>query len=286
MATLDIRGHKLEYTELGEGDTVLFVHGSQSDYRTWHHQQEAVSLYFRTISYSRRYHWPNEAIADGVDYSMIEQLDDLRDVVESVADKPVHLVGHSYGALLALLLAIDAPQLVRSMVLAEAPVLTLFVHIPPKPTELVKLLARRPRTGIAIIQFAIRGTGPATAAFKRNDLEAGIRHFGTAVLGRERFAWLSPERMDQVQANTFKEELLGSGFVQLSEADVRRVDVPTLLLNGEQSLRLFHRLNDRLEEILPNAARAIIPDASHIMHEDNVSDYNASVLAFLEKVRQ
>jgi pimeloyl-ACP methyl ester carboxylesterase len=38
---------------------------------------------------------------------------------------------------------------------------------------------------------------------------------------------------------------------------------------------------DRLEELLPNAARVEIPDASHIMHEDNPDAYHQAVLSFL-----
>ena len=55
---------------------------------------QAVVLY--------RFHWPNETIRDWVDYSMAEQLDDLRMVVDLLNASPAHLAGHSYGAFLSL----------------------------------------------------------------------------------------------------------------------------------------------------------------------------------------
>jgi non-heme chloroperoxidase len=62
---------------------------------------------------------------------------------------------------------------------------------------------------------------------------------------------------------------------------VGRVRIPTLLVNGERSPRLFHRLLDRLQALLPDGRRTTIPGASHIMHEDNPAAYNAAVASFL-----
>jgi pimeloyl-ACP methyl ester carboxylesterase len=40
---------------------------------------------------------------------------------------------------------------------------------------------------------------------------------------------------------------------------------------------LFHRLIDRLEELLPRCERSEIPDAPHTMHEANAPAFNAAV---------
>jgi hypothetical protein len=55
------------------------------------------------------------------------------------------------------------------VVLAEPPVLPLVASMPPTPLEILRLLMARPRTGLAILKFAITGLGPATAAVKRGD---------------------------------------------------------------------------------------------------------------------
>ena len=74
MACVNVNGSALEYAEAGSGTPIVLVHGSASDQRTWHLQQEAFAEHFRVISFSRRYHWPNESIPDGTDYSMDEQV--------------------------------------------------------------------------------------------------------------------------------------------------------------------------------------------------------------------
>jgi len=132
MGRVTIDGTAIEYRESGSGEPLALVHGSASDFRTWQFQQEAFSERFRVISYSRRYHWPNDPIPEGTAYSMNEQLADLRSLLRLLDAVPAHLIGYSYGAFLCLLLAMQESSLVRTLVLAEPPVITLLASSPPK----------------------------------------------------------------------------------------------------------------------------------------------------------
>jgi pimeloyl-ACP methyl ester carboxylesterase len=281
LTSITQNGYHFEYVERGSGEPVVLVHGSASDYRTWQAQQDEFAQHFRTIRYSRRYHWPNDKIIEGADYSMTEHVEDLRALLRSLNATPAHLVGHSYGAFVCLLLAMREPGLVQTLALAEPPAITLFVSNQPKPAEILRLLVSRPRTAIAILNFGSRGVTPATEALQQDDRETALRLFGRATLGREAFDRLSKSRFDQVRDNFIKAELLGSGFAPLNAGELRTLQVPTLLLNGQESPRLFHRLMDRVEELLPHARRVEIPSAGHIMHEDNPAAYNEAVLSFL-----
>lgn len=283
MANLNINRAQLEYMEDGSGEPLVFVHGSASDHRTWVRQRGEFATQYRVIAYSRRYHWPNEPIPEGSDYSMIEHVDDLQALLHALDAVPAHLVGHSYGAFLCMLLAMREPRLVRTLVLAEPPVITLFISNSPKPMEILRLLAARPRTAVAILKFGAKGVAPAIKAFRQGDMEAGIRIFGNAVFGPDGYHHLPESRKAQVQDNltNVKAELLGSGFPPLDAGQVRGIRTPALLVSGEHSIDLFHRLTGRLNELLPNAERVEIPMATHLMHEDNAAAYNAAVLSFL-----
>ncbi len=57
---------------------------------------------------------------------MDEHVHDLEAFLHLLGAAPAHLVGHSYGALVSLLLAVQAPQLVGSLVLAEPPAITFL----------------------------------------------------------------------------------------------------------------------------------------------------------------
>jgi pimeloyl-ACP methyl ester carboxylesterase len=283
MRTMEVNGAALAYLEQGQGEPVVFVHGSASDLRTWHQQLPATGATHRAIVYSRRYARPNEPIPEGADDPMLRHVDDLVSFLRKVDAVPAHLVGHSWGGFVSLLAAIRHPEVVRTLVLMEPPVLSLFVSTPPRPRELLRTLLRRPRTALAIMRFGITAAEPAAKAYRRGDDERGFETFARGVLGSDAFEGLSAERRAQAWDNVAvdKAQLLGQGFPPLSDEQVRGVTAPTLLLNGQQSPAFLRRLSDRLEELLPNVRRVEVPDASHIMHEDNPQVVNEAIAEFL-----
>lgn len=192
-------------------------------------------------------------------------------------------MGNSWGAFICLLTAIGHPQVVRSLVLEEPPVLSLFVSTPPRPGELVPLLIRRPRTALAILRFGAGTMAPTQKAFRRGDDEQAMRRFASGVLGKEAYEQLPPERKQQMGENlgALRAQLLGAGFPPLAEEEVRGVEAPTLLLTGERSPAALRRLIDRLHELVPNSRRVEIAAASHRMHEENPDAVNEAILGFV-----
>jgi pimeloyl-ACP methyl ester carboxylesterase len=278
----------LEYVERGSGEPLVLVHGSASDYRTWHRQLDAFSAAYRTIAYSRRYHWPNNLIGKGEDYRMSQHVDDLGSLLRALDASPAHLVGHSYGAFLCILLALRAPRLVRTLTLAEPPVATLFVSDPPAPHEILRLSVTRPRTAIDIVRFGALGAGRAARAFRRGDSDSAVRAFAAAVFGSRGYDGLPDKQKTQARDNisNIEAEILGSGLAPLDDAELRRLRTPVLLLTGEHSIGLFRRLTDRLAELLPDAHRIEIPRASHLMQQDNSLGFNSAVLNFISGHRR
>ncbi|MEX2566549.1 MAG: alpha/beta hydrolase [Cyclobacteriaceae bacterium] len=279
---MKINDYIFEFIEKGTGETVVFVHGSVSDYRTWQKQQEEFSKNFHTISYSRRYHWPNEQISDQQDYSMHQHINDLEELLKQ-QNKPVHLIGHSYGAFICLMLAMKSQKFIQSLTLSEPPVITLYVSNTPKPIEILKLLFSRPLTAFALIKLGATGIEPATKEIKHDNVKKAVEIFGRATLGANAFANLSDSRMEQVYQNVVKAEFVGSGFPQLDKSRIQAVKIPTLLISGQNSPKIFQLLLDRLMQLMPNSKRKTIEGASHISHEDNADDYNETVLSFLKE---
>lgn len=285
VGRVDVNGALLEVVDKGEGEPLVLVHGSTSDYRNWENQIEPFSASFRTIAYSRRYHWPNERIPTGKEYLMNEQVDDLRALIHRLDLAPVHLAGHSFGAFLALMAVIREPEIARTLTLAEPPVVTLLVSSTPKPGELLKLFLTRPRTAAAIVKFGAKGVEPAAKAFAHGDDQKALAIFAEAIFGPGGYDDFTRTRKRQIQDNVSetRAELLGPGFLPLEAAQVQRVETPTLLLNGKSSIPLFKLLADRLAELLPHVERVSIPGAGHMMQEDNPAAFNAAVLGFLQR---
>src|SRR5688572_31823986 len=116
---VDANGMSFAYMEAGSGPPVVLIHGSVSDYREWSKQMKPLTRHYRVIAYSRRYHWPNAAPTANADASLEVQVEDLAAIIKTLKIGPAHLVGHSYGAAVALQLALRHPELVRTLVLAE-----------------------------------------------------------------------------------------------------------------------------------------------------------------------
>ncbi len=77
---------------------------------------------------------------------------------------------------------------------------------------------------------------------------------------------------------------LYEGFPDLITVSFAKVLMPVLLVAGAQSPPLFRLLIEELAKRLPNARKAIIPDASHIVHADAPLAPNGAVLKFLDAV--
>lgn len=283
-ARIDVNGASLAYLEEGDGEPLLFVHGSASDLRTWEHQASAFANEYRTIAYSRRFHFPNEPIPKDAKDAIEVHVHDLRRLIEELSAMPANVVAHSWGGLVALLLAFERPALLRSLTLIEPPVISLHIDAPPTPGSFARLLFRSPRLAIALAKFASAVLGPSEKAFRKNDDEAAVAIFGRGVLGRDRFDNLSSARYQQVWDNRGPDraQALFGTFPRLSDASLSGLHLPVLLISGAESPRIFRLLMDDLARRIPHAQRAEISSASHIVHEDSPEEFNLRLRAFLE----
>src|SRR5215210_2558774 len=107
----------------GDGELLVLVHGSWTDHQTWAALVPLLARSFRVVSYDRRGHSRSERGAGPAPRRRDEE--DLAALIAALGAGPVHLVGSSYGALIALGLAGRRPELVRRVVAHEPPGLAL-----------------------------------------------------------------------------------------------------------------------------------------------------------------
>lgn len=283
---LTVNEVELAVVEAGEGDALVLVHGSVSDLRTWSNQFDLFAKKFRTISYSRRYHLPNEPISADAPDPIQTHVDDLAGLIKTLGARPVHVVGHSWGGLIALLLAVQKPDLCRSLVLVEPPVLSMDVSIPPKVMQMIKLFFQSPKLAVGIAKLGGGAIAPAEKAFKRGDDKAAIEYFGRGVLGDRGFESLTEERYQQVWDNrgAYRAQAMYGGFPDLIGENFANVTMPVLLVNGSESPAIFGLLIDSLLERLSHARKCVVPGASHFVQEDSSSEFDTEVLKFLGEV--
>ena len=272
---MKIRANGVELTvvEEGRGDPVIFVHGSLADYRTWHLQVSGFSQKFRAISYSRRCHYPNPWTDYPQDYSIFAERDDLLALLKALEiKKPVHLIGSSYGAFVCALLARDHPELVRSLVLGEPPILSLLVE-----NELIS--AQRAKFESKIKESAL-------LPLQKENYTAGVKGFIDTVMGEGTFDGLSSESKEKMLGNarTLKYEVTTPERDPFTSSGVRKIALPTLVARGEHSPLMFQLISQELMKYLPRSRLATIPGASHLIHAQNPRVYDETVLSFLSQV--
>lgn len=288
--TVEVDGATLAYRETGAGEPVVFVHGGLSDLRTWQQQLPVIGGSYRAISYSRRYARPNDDIESGSDDQMLPHVDDLAAFLRALDAAPAHLVGNSWGGFICLLTALRHPQLVRTLVVEEPPVIPLVIGPGPRPHvgAVARGLLRHRRATLATLRWGATSVAPLQKSFRRGDDEQALETFVHGILGREPYERLPEARKQQMRENlsALKAQMLGAGFPPLSDADVRSIRVSTLLLTGEHSPSFLLRLTDVLERLLPVTNRVEIPAASHAMHEENATAVNAAILTFLDRQRR
>jgi pimeloyl-ACP methyl ester carboxylesterase len=194
-------------------------------------------------------------------------------LIEGLHLAPAHVVGSSYGAYTALVLALERPELVRSLVLGEPPILPFLLRSPAGDS-----LRRAFESGVL---------EPARAAFRRGDSVEALRRFYDGLSGTPgRFDNLAPAARAALLRGAFalRRELLADPREYMPTpgcAELGRIAAPVLLLTGERSPRMFHIITDELARCLNTETVAVVPGAGHLMHASNPSAYNQVVLQYL-----
>ncbi len=275
VRTVEANGTTLSYVEAGSGpETVVFVHGSLDDYRSWRYQMEPFAERLPGASrYSRRYHYPNAwdrrrlRILGRAARGGPRRLDRS---VDGAAGPPGHLVLRRQRR---ALLASQRPELVRSLVLGEPPLLPWLAYIPGG-----KAHAQR---------FLDEAWLPAREAFAAGRLEDGARLFLDGVMGRPTFQHLGRRGYQMIMDNApeMRAETLREPTTSRRSAAQRRrrSPSPVLLCKGERSPRVVpHDHRRPARQCLPGTRPpVVIPGASHAMHVGNPAAYNQVVLDFL-----
>jgi len=269
-----VNGDSLHYIDIGKGDAVIFVHGTLDDYRLWQMQMDTFAKNHRVIAYSRRYAYPNKQMNnDSADYTPAIHAKDLAEFIKSLNLGPVHLVGHSYGAYTALLTTMEHPELVKTLMLGEPPVMPLLQNIPGGDT--------------IIRNFMIASISPAADAFRSGNNEKGVSVFIGGVTGDSSFfSKMPPEAQAMIMSNVL--ELRGIAltkniFPPVSCDDLKKIKTPVLIMTGEKTLLLFSAINEELSKCLVNKEKVILSNATHGLEMENPVDFNKIVLAFIDK---
>jgi non-heme chloroperoxidase len=275
VQAIEVNEATLHYLECGQGEPIVFVHGTLGDLNVFRTQAQTFATRFRVISYSRRYHPPNAPPRAQDVYALRAHVADLGALVKELKATPAHLVASSYGAYIALALAVDHPELVRSLVLGEPPVLPLLSQ-----TSVGKDVQQ---------SWMTRVIEPSRKAFEGGSLEDGVRAFMDGICGNpgcfDKFPQARRTELVEKQAPSLRAEIMTktAAMPPLDCGKLGKLKLPTLLVTGERSPAMFLLITAELEGCLEGESQVMVPNAGHGMHGDNPTFYNQTVLAFLQR---
>ena len=280
-----IRGSELRYRRSGLGEPLILIHPNISDVRSFAKIEPLLAKYFDVIALCRRHHWPNEPLADGDDDQWDEHALDVAALIEKLKLKSAHILGNSNSATIALILARDRPDLVRSLTLEEPVGIPIFLpRTPPGIFDTLHLLWYFPRLFFPLVLFGVRVMPVCDAAFRAGDNETGLQAFARAVIGEKQMKAMPSERMEQMRLNVKPHAAIwtGAGMPKFSEQDVRGINTPTLFVTGENTTSTHTWTDYYMTQMVPGAKEARIPGASHFVHEDKPDEVVAAMLDYLK----
>jgi pimeloyl-ACP methyl ester carboxylesterase len=257
----------LYYEVTGHGDPLMLVHGSWDDHTTWQAVVPALAASFQVVTYDRRGHSQSERPA--AHGSRREDEEDLAALMAALDCAPAHVAGNSFGGSIVLGLASRRPELFRSAIAHEPPLIALVAD----DRELQPLLQEVQATATSVLEQLAGG-----------DIPGGTRRFVEELaLGPGMWAQLPEEARQIAMANapTFVDEQRDPAWASLDLADLVRFARPVLLSRGDQSPPWFSTIVAKLAQALPWAEVQTIPGAGHIPHETHPPDYVATLTSFL-----
>jgi pimeloyl-ACP methyl ester carboxylesterase len=230
-------------------ERILLVHGSVvNGDATWAAQRPLADRFDLVVPNRRGF--PPGPDVESVDY------EDEAVWLEPFLEPGAHLVGHSYGGVIALLAAARRPSLVRSLTVVEPPCLRVAQGNPvvdgyTAASERLWLDARDPESFLRAFFEAVGVPAPP------GRLSPALLQ-GARTLMVERYPWTAEIPLDELGAAAF----------------------PKLVVSGAHS-PVFEAVCDVLEERL-GAERAVLPGAGHSVQRLG-EPFNAVLAAFVER---
>lgn len=256
------------YYELGgeRGDPLVLIHGAWFNHHNWDPVVPEFSRSFRVLNYDRRGHGQSERVT--TQGSAEEDALDASATLTRLGLAPAHVVGQSTGAIVALRLAVDHPQAVR----------TLSVHEPP----LLGLLADDPSLAPMLAESRLRREA-VRKVLEDGDSERGARLFvETQVAGPGGWDKLPRQIRETFVANAanYLDEMRSTSDATIDLGALSRFKKPALLSYGGRSSPLMKPIIEKLASAMPASRVCTFAEAGHNAHISHPQEFARTITAF------
>jgi len=275
-----VHGLNVHVKRAGQGMPVLvLLHGFGASTFSWREVMGSLAERRAAIAYDRPAfgltdrplsgEWDADVWPSGTPYGPEAQVEILVGILDALGVERAVLVGNSMGGAVAALTAVRRPERVEALVLVDA-----YLDSAVPPTALLTLMhtsiARR--VAPTMLSPMAAGIGPALRALVADS---------ATVTAEMVEGYARPLRLPRASAALW--ELTLAGAIHVSEADLARIAVPTLVLRGETDRLVTAAAARRAADLIPGATLRTIPAAGHVPQEERPALFIQAVEEFLRE---
>ena len=260
-----VQGAQLEYEIRGRGEPVLLIHGSHIAGAFLPLMIEPSLANYRLIRYHRRGF--AESTKHEGPFSIEDQAADALGLLRHLGVERAHIVGHSYGGVIAMQLAHDAPEVVQSLVLLE-PALMMV----PSGAD-----------------FAEEIMAPAMKRYNEGDHAGAVDAFMQIVAGPEWRAEVAravpggPEQAVRDARTFFEFEVPALSQWEFDEEKAQKISQPILYVLGSESGAAFEEGRDLVHSWFPRTEDCLVQGVTHSLQMQDARAVAKGTAAFLER---
>jgi pimeloyl-ACP methyl ester carboxylesterase len=253
-------GISMNYEIKGKGGNLVLIHGAGDNLNMWYHQVPAFSKNYRLITYDVRGSGKTESPKG--DYSISLFANDVYELMRGIKVEDAYFLGYSMGGRVALELALNHPEMVKALILANSS----FGLIPPSPEAverrrvMVELLDKGDINRFAEMMI--------TAAFSPNFKSQNPIEFKK---------YMCVKLQNKPDGLTRLMRALGA---PTSPPDLSKVKCPALLIAGENDQYMgIDQAKQARERII--GSKIVILPTGHAAAIEMPDKFNAVVFEFL-----
>jgi len=276
-------GLRFHVASCGEGERLaLCLHGFPECWYSWRYQLPLLArLGYRAWAPDLRGYGGSDRPQGMHEYAIEKLMDDVAGLIDASGAKETVLIAHDWGGVIAWYFALRRIRPLSRLIVMNLPHPAVFDRV------LRSTWRQRLRSWYVLFfqipwlpekVFGMRNASPIAEAFRGMAVDKS--RFPDEVLDVYRRAALEPGALTAM-INYYRALVRGGGSRRQSSLGFPRIELPTLMVWGEQDSALGKELTYGTEAFVPNLTLKYLPHASHWVQQDAPDDVNAILREWL-----
>lgn len=284
MPKAQVRGFQVNYRQAGQGEDMILIHGLAANHAFWNLAlMLPLARKYRLTVYDLRGHGHSGTPATG--YTSADMAEDLFALMDQLGIERAHIVGHSFGGVVALHCATAQPARVVSLTIADARIRALQPrHRLRDWPDWGQVQAALAEQGISIdenqedvgVALLEKLAAPEWRASRRDTAAKTLfLPFGGWPRGdRSAKRWLK-----LLNSTTARQDIVSVAGLTFDR--IKLVRQPTLAMYGERSRCL--KTCQQLQAVLADCRTVLVPKGGHFFPMTQPAFVSEKLLEFLQK---